>query len=223
AAGKHHEHVWPPHLPSQHPIVQRKSKRSAMPASSQAGTLNIQRIYSAMDPFQENFDSTRFLFLCRKERLVRIPTPVHEDRSSVPLPHVGEDAAAAATDAASRTDASGTTFSICTWNIRSGRNGGLESACRALDLSNVAVAVLQETKITTDAYTKFSSGYRVQASKATSVRQGGVALCYRDDHPDFELEEQRFFGPNVVTFRLITGGAKYYCVGAYIPPPTTPR
>ncbi|EJK57215.1 hypothetical protein THAOC_22765, partial [Thalassiosira oceanica] len=102
-----------------------------------------------------------------------------------------------------------------------GRNGGLESACRALDLSNVAVAVLQETtnKITTDAYTKFSLGYRVQASKATSVRQGGVALCYRDDHPGFELEEQRFFGPNVVTFQLIiTGRAKYYCVGAYIPP-----
>ncbi|EJK60561.1 hypothetical protein THAOC_19061 [Thalassiosira oceanica] len=95
---------------------------------------------------------------------------------------------------------------------------GLESACRALDLSNVAVAVLQETKITTDAYTKFSSGYRVQASKATSVHQGGVALCFRDDHPDFELEEQRFFGPNVVTFRLITGRAKYYCLGAYIPP-----
>ena len=140
-----------------------------------------------------------------------MPTPVSP-------PHVGEEAAVAATDAASRTDASGTTISICTWNIRSGRNGGLESACRALDLSNVAVAVLQETKITTDAYTKFSSGYRVQASKATSFRQGGVALCYRDDHPDFVLEEQRFFGPNVVAFRLKTGRDKLYCVGAYIPP-----
>ena len=140
-----------------------------------------------------------------------MPTPVSP-------PHVGEEAAVAATDAASRTDASVTTISICTWNIRSGRNGGLESACRALDLSNVAVAVLQETKITTDAYTKLSSGYRVQASKATSFRQGGVALCYRDDHPDFVLEEQRFFGPNVVAFRLTTGRDKLYCVGAYIPP-----
>ena len=133
-----------------------------------------------------------------------MPTPVSP-------PHVGEEAAVAATDAASRTDASVTTISICTWNIRSGRNGGLESACRALDLSNVAVAVLQETKITTDAYTKLSSGYRVQASKATSFRQGGVAS-------DFLLEEQRFFGPNVVAFRLITGRDKLYCGGAYIPP-----
>ena len=106
--------------------------------------------------------------------------------TSASPPPVGEEAAVAATDAASRTDASGTTISICTWNIQSGRNGGLESACRALDLSNVAVAVLQETKITTDAYTKRSSGYIVQASKATSVRQGGVALCYKDEHPDFQ-------------------------------------
>jgi hypothetical protein len=32
------------------------------------------------------------------------------------------------------------------------------------------------------------------------------------------LEEWRFFGPNVLAFRLVTGGKDFYCVGCYIPP-----
>jgi hypothetical protein len=51
------------------------------------------------------------------------------------------------TCASSGTDESGT-FSIATWNIRSRRAGGLESACRALGALNVDIGFLQETKLT---------------------------------------------------------------------------
>ena len=35
---------------------------------------------------------------------------------------------------------------------------------------------------------------------------------------DYEVEETKIWGPNVLAFRLITGGADYYVVGCYIPP-----
>ena len=47
AVEKRHEHKQPPHLPSQHPIVKLKSE-----AIQQSGSLLINRVYLAMDPFQ---------------------------------------------------------------------------------------------------------------------------------------------------------------------------
>ena len=120
------------------------------------------------------------------------------------------------TGASSRTDESGT-FSIATWNIRSGRAGGLESACRALGAMHVDIGCLQETKLTGGVYTRQSSGYQVIASDASSNRQGGVELCWKE-HDSYELEEWSFFGPNVLAFRLVTGGKDFYCVECYIPP-----
>jgi exonuclease III len=66
-------------------------------------------------------------------------------------------------------------------------------------------------------FTQQSAGYQVIASDASSNRQGGVALC-RKEHDAYELEEWRFFGPNVLAFRLVTGGKDFYCVECYIPP-----
>lgn len=57
----------------------------------------------------------------------------------------------------------------------------------------------------------------VVASEAPSSRQGGVALCWRESRL-FEVEETRFWGPNVVAFRLLTGKHRYYVVGCYVPP-----
>ena len=34
----------------------------------------------------------------------------------------------------------------------------------------------------------------------------------------YEVEETKIWGPNMLAFRLITGGADYYVVGCYIPP-----
>ena len=124
-------------------------------------------------------------------------------------------------DAPSRTDGSGTNggggLSVAAWNIQCGRNGGLESACRALVSLDVDIAILQETKLTNNVYARRSSGYSIIASDAPSASQGGVALAWREGG-DFEVEETKIWGPNVLAFRLITGGADYYVVGCYIPP-----
>jgi len=42
-------------------------------------------------------------------------------------------------------------------------------------------------------------------------------LCWRK-HDLFEIEETKFFGPNVLAFQLETGGKRFYVVGCYIPP-----
>ena len=120
------------------------------------------------------------------------------------------------TEASSRTDDSGD-ITIATWNIRNGRNGGIESACRALDKSGINIAVFQETKLTNDVYTRSSSGYRIVASNAPSAHQGGIALVWQE-HQAYELEEYKFYGGNVMTFRLITEAENYYIIGCYIPP-----
>ena len=61
---------------------------------------------------------------------------------------------------------------VATWNIRSGRNGGLETAVRALHGLEVDVAVLQETRLTKGVYARKVEEYRVMASDAGRP-QGG--------------------------------------------------
>eukprot|EP00957_Ditylum_brightwellii_P093064 7086099-Ditylum_brightwellii.AAC.1 len=93
------------------------------------------------------------------------------------------------------------TFTIATWNIRDGRGGGLVTACRALDQMGVDIAILQETKLTADAiYTRTADGYSIGASAARSGHQGGVALVSRESEA-YELEETKFWGSNVLSFR----------------------
>jgi exonuclease III len=116
----------------------------------------------------------------------------------------------------SRTEGSGT-FRLATYNVRSGRNGGLESALRAMDSLGVDIGLFQETKLTGDIYTRFSSGYSVIASNAPSAWSGGVAFFYRE-HDSFEVEEQKIWGPNVLSFQMVTGRDRYFVVGAYISP-----
>jgi hypothetical protein len=70
----------------------------------------------------------------------------------------------------SRPDGSGS-VSFASFNIQSGRNGGLEGALRAIDQMRVDIGFLLETKLTGGIYTRYSSGYSVLASSATSVRQ----------------------------------------------------
>ena len=103
------------------------------------------------------------------------------------------------------------------FNVRSGHNGGLESALRAMAETGVDCDVLTETKIMDDIYTQYSSGYNVFASSAVSVRQGGIALFWRDNDL-FEIKESKICGPNVLSFELVTGNTHFYVVGAYLPP-----
>ena len=67
-----------------------------------------------------------------------------------------------------------------TYNIRNGRNIGLESTLRGMVQENVDVGVFQDTKLTEGIYTWKFSGYKVVATLAPSQHQGGIALFYQE-------------------------------------------
>ena len=83
----------------------------------------------------------------------------------------------------------------------------------------VDTAVLQETKIVNEKYTKAAAGYTIMCSKAVSTRQGGVGLLWKNGDSRFEVKSFAFKnGPNIVTFQVVTGNRQYYVGGVYIPP-----
>jgi hypothetical protein len=108
-------------------------------------------------------------------------------------------------------------FTLATFNVRSGCNGGLESALRAMAATGVDCGVFRETKITDDICTQFSSGYNGFASNTVRVRQGGIALFWRDNDL-YKIEESQICCTNVLSFELVTGKMRFYVVGAYLPP-----
>ena len=116
----------------------------------------------------------------------------------------------------SQADGSGF-ITLATFNVRSGLNGSLESALRAMAATGVDCGVFTETKIMDNIYTQYSSGYNVFASNAVSAWQGGIALFWRDNDL-YEIEESKIRGPNVLSFELVTGKMRFYVVGAYLPP-----
>ena len=118
--------------------------------------------------------------------------------------------------APSRTDGS-ETISVATWNIRSGRNGGLEAALRAAGALNADIVLLTEAKLTGGIYTRRFGEFSVFATDAPSPHQGGVALGWRDD-VRFDIEGVERHSPNVIAFQVVTGGGRYYMVGTYVPP-----
>jgi hypothetical protein len=116
----------------------------------------------------------------------------------------------------SRPDGSGS-VSFASFTIRSGCNGGLEGALRAMNQLGVDIGFLLETKLTGGIYTRYSSGYSVLASTATSVRQGGIALFWRGNN-SYEVEETRIWGVNVINLQLRMDNVRFFVVGCYIPP-----
>ena len=110
-----------------------------------------------------------------------------------------------------------TKITVVTYNIQSGRNGRLESALRAMDQMNVDLGLFTEAKLTDGIYTRYASAYNVIATEATSPHQGGVALFYRNSE-HWHIESVRKYGPNVISFELVTGHRRWAVVGAYIPP-----
>jgi hypothetical protein len=111
------------------------------------------------------------------------------------------------------------TFRMATWNIVDGRRGRLAQAAAGLAQMRVGLAVLTETKLVDDRHPKNASGYTIMCSKAVSGHQGGVALVWNEDDPEFEVESVLFNrGPNIVTFQVTTGDERYYVIRIYIPP-----
>ena len=91
------------------------------------------------------------------------------------------------------------TIRFGTYNIRNGRNGGLESALRGMYQANMDLGIFQEKMVTDNIYTRGSSGYSVVVTDAPSQHHGGVAVFHRLA-PHFEVEDVQKFGPNVVGF-----------------------
>ena len=95
-------------------------------------------------------------------------------------------------------------FTVASYNIQSGRNGGLESALQAMKRMGVDCGILLETKLTNGVYTHWSSGYNVLSTHAPSKWQGGISLFWRASET-YEVEEVEIRGPNVLTFQPVSG------------------
>ena len=104
-----------------------------------------------------------------------------------------------------------------TFNIRNGRNGGLEAALREMAQANIDLGVFQETKCTDGVYTRASAGYRVVATDDPRRHRGGIALFYREG-ADFAVEEVRPYGANYISFEVVTRRRRWYIIGCCIAP-----
>ena len=107
-----------------------------------------------------------------------------------------------------------------TYNIRNGRNGGMESELRGMSQANTDLGIFQETKVTDSIYTRGSAGYSVVMTDAPSRHRGGVAVFHRPA-PHFAVEAVQKFGTNVVGFQMATGARRWYIVGCYLAPDDT--
>jgi hypothetical protein len=98
----------------------------------------------------------------------------------------------------------------------------LAAAAKGLRQMGVGCVVLTETKLTDDRYPRFVQGYHVIASRVTSPQQGGIALLWREsENLGFLVEAVSIVSPNILTFQLVTGGVRFFVMGAYIPPADT--
>ena len=95
-------------------------------------------------------------------------------------------------------------FTVASYNIQSGHNGGLESALQAMKQMGVDCGILLETKLTKGVYMHWSSRYNVQSTHAPSKWQGGISFFWRTSDT-YEIEEVELRGPNVLSFQLVLG------------------
>jgi hypothetical protein len=81
----------------------------------------------------------------------------------------------------------------------------------------VGLAVLTETKLTDNRYTRLASGFKILASKATSHNQGGIALLWKENHPGYEVESAQIAMPNLLTFQSLLATSNFIA-WEYTPP-----
>ena len=116
-----------------------------------------------------------------------------------------------------------TKLNICTYNIIAGGNHRIEQAMRCMELMNIDLGVITETKIQGKksfhfrGKTEGHKGYTVIPTEAKSKHQGGVALFYMESYY-FTIEGTKTFGPNVIRAILKSGEKRWRIIGAYIPP-----
>ena len=109
-------------------------------------------------------------------------------------------------------------FTVAWYNIRSGCNGGLESALIAMRLMGVDCGVFLETKLTKSVYTHWRVCIHTGAAVTTSDPPMRRASDKEGASETYEIEEVEMLGPNVLSFQLVLGATQWYIVGCYIPP-----
>ena len=102
-----------------------------------------------------------------------------------------------------------------TYNIRNGRNGGLESELLGIIQANMDLGIFHETKVTDGIYFRRLAGYSVVTTDTPIQNHGGVAVFHRPA-PHFAIEAVQQFGPNVIRFQLVTGAWRWYIIGCYL-------
>ena len=156
------------------------------------------------DPIQSNLiesGASTFLVL-RLRRILRSGATV--DSMAVAIDDQGSVGGGSTTDLPPETPY----IKLATYNIQSGRGGRLEMALREMELMNIDIGFLTETKLTDGIYTRFACGYHVRATEAVSHSKGGTALFWRD-RPNWMVKSERCHGPNVMSCELRTGGRRH--------------
>ncbi len=64
-------------------------------------------------------------------------------------------------------------------------------------------------------------GFKILVSKAASHNQGGIALLWKENCGEYEVESARIMTLNLLIFQLVTDNKQFYCMGVYIPPTDT--
>ena len=106
---------------------------------------------------------------------------------------------------------------LCTFNIWSGGGSRLTFALKTLQLMKIDVAVLTETKLAVNTYTREAYGYTVYATDEQNNHKGGVALVIRESNK-FVIEGVEKYGTNVIRAVLVSGKTKWLLLGCYVPP-----
>ena len=81
----------------------------------------------------------------------------------------------------------------------------------------IGLALLTETKLTDERYTRYSSGYRVVATRASSAHKGGVAFVWKESI-SWHMESIVAHGHDVLSGVLVSGQRRWQVIGVYIPP-----
>ena len=107
-----------------------------------------------------------------------------------------------------------------TYNIRKGRNRGLQSALREISQANMDLGILQGKKLTDGVYNHRSDKYSIVATDALSRHCVRVTVFYWLALY-FAVVAVQKFGPNIVGSHLATGERRCYIIGCYLAPDAT--
>ena len=118
---------------------------------------------------------------------------------------------------ATRSKAETVKIALGTLNVRDGRGGNIEMACRELQKLEMDLVMVTETKFSNGQHTSMAFGYEIFATNCHNRNQGGVAILARKHHL-WHVEDVERWGTNVIKCALVFGASRKTIVGVYIPP-----